>query len=129
MFLTRRWRFSAAVIAVVALTVGFSWWQYRERLRVRVVAENTTKAQELKSAIDGQFPSGSAESVVVTFLQKAHPGYVRWPAGNWTEYGLPVGNEPSDVWYCGSWTRGVKLRFESGRLVRTAVERWSFDCL
>jgi len=48
MFLTRRWRFSAAVIAVVALTVGFSWWQYRERLRVRVVAENTTKAQELK---------------------------------------------------------------------------------
>jgi hypothetical protein len=61
----------------------------------------------------------------VEALNSEYPGHVTWPASNWTEYGLPVGDEPSDVWYCGSWTHGVKLRFESGRLVSTLVERRS----
>ena len=63
------------------------------------------------------------------FLQKEHPQHVRWSASNWTEYGLPVGEARGGVWYCGSWTRGVKLRFESGKLVSTALERWSVECL
>jgi len=117
-----------AVGIVVILAVGLGW-QRRENHRLRVAAENTRKAQELKSAIDRRFPVGTSEADVATFLQNQHSGYTRFQSGNRTEYRLPVGDEPSDEWYCGSWTRGVKLRFESGRLVLTNVDRWSADCI
>ena len=131
MFLRRGRRFWAAAVglAVVVVAIGLGSSQRWQSERLRIVAENTAKATDLKTAIDSRFPAGTAESLVVTFLQKEHAGYVRWPAGNRTEYGLPVGDEPSEVSNCGSWTRGVRLRFESGRLVRSAVERWSDDCL
>ena len=93
------------------------------------MAANTAKAETLKGAIDRRFLTGALESDVVEALKSEYPGHVAWRASNWTEYGLPVGDEPSDVWYCGSRTRGVKLRFESGRLVSTVVERWSNDCM
>jgi hypothetical protein len=66
------------------------------------VAANTAKAETLKSAIDGRFPPGALETDVVEALKSEHAGYVTWPASNWTEYGLAVGDEPSDVWFCGS---------------------------
>ena len=95
----------------------------------QAIAQNTVRAEKLKIAIDQRLPPGTLESDVVSALKRDHPGYVVWPGTIATEYVLPVGDEPSDVWYCGSWTRGVKLRFESGRLVSTSVERWSTHCL
>jgi hypothetical protein len=123
-----RW-WTALGIAVVILVGALVWRQGREDARLRVVAENTQKAQALKAQIDMRFPIGTSESLVAAFLEKEHSGYTQWPATSRTEYGVPVGDEPSEVWYCGSWTRGVRLRFESGQLVGTAIERWSADCL
>ena len=112
-------------LAVLLIAIGLG----RRPARLRAVAANTAKAETLKGAIDRRFLPGALESDVVAALKSEYPGHVTWPASNWTEYGLPVGDESSDVWYCGSWTRGVKLRFESGRLVSTVVERWSNDCM
>ena len=116
---------AVTALAVVLITI----WIGRRHARLQFVAENTTKAEKLKIAIDRRLAPGALESDVVPVLKRHYPGYTEWPGANATEYGLPVGDEPSDVWYCGSWTRGVKLRFESGRLVSTSVERWSLDCL
>ena len=112
-------------LAVVLITSGI-WGHHARR---QAVAQNTVRAEKLKSVIDQRLPPGTLESDAVSALKRDYPGYVVWPGANAIEYALPVGDEPSDVWYCGSWTRGVKLRFESGRLVSTSVERWSLDCL
>jgi len=120
----------AALTAVTALL----WFvalgrRQQDPSYLRLVEANVAKAAELKFAVVQRFVAGALESSVLPVLEDEYPGYVRWPATDWVEYGLPVATEPSDVWYCGSWTRGVKLRFESGRLVSTVVGRWSFDCL
>jgi hypothetical protein len=49
----------AAAIAVLIVIGGFAWHQYRETVRVRAVAENTTHAQGLKDDIDRCFPGSS----------------------------------------------------------------------
>lgn len=116
-----------ALTAFIVVLVAIGLW--RRQARLQAVAANTAKAETLKRTLDRRFPLGALETDVVAALKSGHPGYVTWAASNWTEYGLAVGDEPSDVWFCGSWTRGVKLRFESGRLASTSVERWSGDCL
>jgi hypothetical protein len=125
----RRRVFLIALTTLAVVLVAIELGRHQARLQARAVAANTAKAETLKGAIDRRFLPGALESHVVEALKSEYPGHVTWPASNWTEYGLPVGDEPSDVWYCGSWTRGVKLRFESGRLVSTVVERWSNDCM
>jgi hypothetical protein len=123
-----RWRRAllvAAVLAVVLVVIGVGLAHRSDR----AVAENAARAERLKVAIDRRFPPGTSEASVVPALKRDYPGHVVWPGAKATEYVVPVGDEPSDVWYCGSWTRGVKLRFESRRLVSTAVERWSTNCM
>jgi hypothetical protein len=122
---------AVTALAVLLITIGI-WERHARRQAVamrQAVAENTARAEKLTIAIDQRFRPGALESDVVSALKRDYPGYVVSPSGSATEYGLAVGQEPSDVWYCGSWTRGVKLRFESGRLVSTSIERWSVDCL
>jgi hypothetical protein len=123
----RRWALLIALgaFALLLVLVGLT----TRNARLRAVAENTAKAEELKLLLDQRFPAGTLESDFVPVLKREYPNYVAWPATGSAEYGLPVGDEPSDVWYCGSWSRGVTLRFESGRLVSTSVTRWSADCL
>ncbi len=123
----RRWHLLVALtaLAAVLVTIGIG----RRQARRQAVAENTAKTEKMKIAIDQRFAPGALESDVVPVLKRDYPGYAAWAGATASEYSLPVGDEPSDVWYCGSWTRGVKLRFEAGRLVSTSVERWSFDCL
>jgi hypothetical protein len=128
MTIPRRIRIAAILVVIAAVLSGLAW-QHRERVRLQIVAENARKAEALKSALDARFPVGTPESDVVAVLDKERPGYARAPGGSWVDYAVPVGTEPSDVWYCGSWTRGVMLHFESGRLVRSTVTRWSVDCL
>jgi hypothetical protein len=134
----RSWLRTAVATAFVLAVLAIVWQQaaegirrraVAENIRRRAVAENTTKALQLKVLIDRRFPLGSAESQVVRFLQQEHPEHVSWPATTSSEYRVPVGEEPSDVWYCGSWTRGVRLRFESGKLAQSVVDRWSVNCL
>jgi hypothetical protein len=120
---------TVGVVATVVLVFLALGRRQQDESWSRVVSMNVAKADQLKSLLDQRFVTGSLESEVVPALEREFPGYVRWPATDWTEYGVPVATEPSEVWYCGSWTRGVKLRFESGRLVRTTADRWSFDCL
>jgi hypothetical protein len=122
------WRGKAG-IAVTIFLLAYGWRQYRESVRIRAVAENTIRAQTLKREIDRRFPSGTLESEVLDFLRKEHPDFVTWPSGNRTEYGVPVAEEPSNVWYCGSFTAYVRLRCEDRRLVLTEITRWSNDCL
>lgn len=123
----RRWRLLSVLMTVALLlaTIGLD----RRHTRLQAVAENTAKAETLKVVLDRRFPAGTLESDLVPILREEYPNHVMSPATGSTEYGLPVGDEPSDVWYCGSWTRGVRLRFEAGRLASIRVERWSVDCL
>jgi hypothetical protein len=122
------WRAKAA-IAVAIILLAYGWRHYRESVRLGAVAENTIKAQKLKSEIDKRFPVGTSESEILDFLRKEHPDFITWPSGAWMEYGVSVGQEPSNVWYCASFTAYVSLRCEDRRLVRTAISRWSLDCL
>jgi hypothetical protein len=122
------WRAKAA-IAVTLILLAYGWRHYRESVRLGAVAQNTSKAQKLKNEIDKRFAVGTSETEVLDFLRKEHPDFITWPSGAPTEYGVSVGQEPSNVWYCGSFTAYVRLRCEDRRLVRTEITRWSSDCL
>lgn len=123
----RRWALLIALgtFALLLVLVGLT----TRNARLRAVAENTATAEELELLLDQRFAAGTLESDFVPVLKREYPNYVAWPGMGSAEYALPVGDEPSDVWYCGSWSRGVKLRFESGRLVSASVTRSSVDCL
>jgi hypothetical protein len=118
-----------AAIAVAIILSAYGWRHYRESVRLGAVAENTIKAQKLQSEIDKRVPAGTSESEVLDFLRKEHPSFITWPSGVRTDYGVSVGHEPSNVWYCGSFTAYVTLHCEDRRLVRTEIARWSSDCL
>jgi len=116
----------AAVLLIAAL---MGWRHHRADIRLRAVAENTAKGEELKEALDRRFPIGASEAEVLDFLQRAHPDFRTFPSTARTEYWVPVGIEPSNVWYCRSTTAYVVLRFEARQLVRSEIGRWSADCL
>jgi hypothetical protein len=57
--------------------------------------DQALKALKLKSEIDKRCPGGTSESEVLDFLRKEHPGFITWPSGARTEYGVSgAGAEP-----------------------------------
>jgi hypothetical protein len=98
---SRSW--TALGIAVVILVGALAWRQGREDARLRVVAENTHKAQALKAQIDMRFPIGTSESLVAAFLEKEHSGYTQClrRAGQSTECRSAVSRAR-----CGTAVRG-----------------------
>ena len=103
--------------------------QRSEAIRAQAVENNNVKANQLKAEIDRRIAMGAAEAEVVAFLRARHPNHISFLAGRRNEYFVPVGSEPSNVWYCGSIQAGVMLRCEGGRLINTEIARWSNDCL
>ena len=128
---TYRLRRAGATIAAafVLLVVFLAWRDHREAVRMRAVAANTAKAQELKAGLDRRFTVGTSEAQVLEALRREYPDFLTFPSSVETAYSVPVGNEPSDVWYCGSTSAYVRMLFRAGRLIRTEIERWSGDCL
>jgi hypothetical protein len=129
--MTYRLRRAGIAIAVAFVLVGafLGWRDHSEDVRVRTVAANTAKAQELKAALARRFTVGTSEAEVLEVLRREHPNFLTFPTSVETAYAVPVGNEPSNVWYCGSTTAYVRVLFRAGQLVRTEIERWSTDCL
>lgn len=115
----------------IILVLAAAWWasqQRRETVRLRVVAANDAKAQELMRDIDRRFAVGTSETQILEFLRREHPDYGTVPSGTRTEYWVPIGQEPSNVWYCGSFMAYVSLECVGGRFSRTRITRWSNDC-
>jgi hypothetical protein len=92
------------------------------------VALNDEKARTLIEHLQQQLRTGNSEAEVVAYLKSNHPQYSTFPGGIKTSYAIPVGTEPSTVWYCGSFTAYVELVVESGALSRFDTMRWSNDC-
>jgi hypothetical protein len=123
-------RFACGIGIIVAIGLAhYGYRLFREPERLRIVAENTRKAEALKAEIDRRFPLGTLESKIVDFLTREHPDYANWGGLTNADYGVRIGLEPSNVWYCESWTAYVQLRLTGGRLSKTEIIRGSTDCL
>jgi hypothetical protein len=83
---------------------------------------------QIKREIDQRFPLGTPQAAIVEFLRTEHPSF-QTMTGSQTEYWIPVGREPSGVWYCGSFTAYVALECAGARLSGTRITRWSADCV
>ena len=124
------WRAKAIAVALILLSgLAYVYKQRNEGFRLRAVEANNVKAHQLKAEIDRRFAIGTSEAKVVTFLRAAHPDHRIFPGANRNEFFAPVGFEPSNVWFCGSFQAGVMLRCHDGRLISTEITRWSADCL
>jgi hypothetical protein len=122
----------AALVAAVLLLTANCYAGKNEAERLRIVAQNTARAEGLQRQIDRRFPPGAAEGDVLAFIRAEHPGTMGPNFGggtNSSSYMIPVGREPSSVWYCGSFTAYLRLFFENKQLVRSEITRWSADCL
>jgi hypothetical protein len=126
-------RRTGAIVVVVTIGVGWPayalWSRHAEATRLAAVALNDEKARTLTAHLRQQLRTGSSEAEVVAYLTSNHPQYLTFPAHTKTSYAIPVGSEPSAVWYCGSFTAYVELVVESGGLSRFDTMRWSNDCL
>lgn len=122
------WRKRGA-IAIAVFAIGYGWCRHEENVRVRTVIENTRTAEKLKAEIDRRLPAGTTQQDVLAFLHAEHPSYSTSSGADWTDYSVPVADEPSSVWYCGKFTVYVTLRCEKGLLVKSHITRWSNNCL
>lgn len=124
------WRAKALIVALI-LAAGLLYVsrQRDEAIRMVAVEANNAKALELQNEIARRFAIGTPESQIVEFMRKEHPGYQTMTLGDRTEYWVPIGKEPSGVWYCGSFTAYVAVECAGARLTRTRIARWSADCL
>jgi hypothetical protein len=120
---------AALLAAVVLAALLYGWVQHREGVRLRIVSENTAKAQLVKNAIERRLAVRAPEAEVLAFLKQAYPRYETSPSQGRTEYWIEIGKEPSGVWYCGSFTAYVRLDVREGRFTGAEIARRSFDCL
>jgi hypothetical protein len=123
-----RWR-NRAAIAIALVGIGYGWNRYQENVRIPTVTENTKRAEKLIAEIDKRLPLGTTQHDVLAFLHTEHPSYSTSSDTEWPDYSVAVADEPSNVWYCGSWTVYVTLRYEKGLLVKSSITRWSNNCL
>ena len=125
-----RWRLTALAVALVLISgLAYVSRQHSEARRMEIVEANNVKALAMKAAIEHRFPLGTPESQIVEFLRKEHPNFQTMGTPVKSEYWVPVGKEPSGVWYCGSFTAYVALEFSGERFAGAQLTRWSADCL
>jgi hypothetical protein len=125
-----RWRVKALTVALVLISgLAYVGRQRSEAHRMQVVEINNVKALQVKADIERRFAIGTAEAELVEFLRNEYRGFQTMHIGGQTEYWVPIGREPSGVWYCGSFTAYVAFEFVGARLTGTRITRWSADCL
>ena len=84
------------------------------------------RAQRFKDEVGRAFAAGASQPDVIHFLRDRRLGFY---SEGWDEVYLSVGQEPSDVWYCGPMEVGVGVTFKRQRLVQTVVSTWGLNCL
>jgi hypothetical protein len=90
--------------------------------------EMETKAQALKTEIDGRFPTGSPAAKIKEFLLRQLEYEISDLDG---EHWVMVGKAPNRDWRmpCGPWEVGVELTFQEGQLTGTRATHRGVDCL
>lgn len=103
----------------------------------RIHAENMAKAESFKEMFEREVRAGASFEEVLTYL-KAHnlhfgafgltnPQDER-PSAGYVLLEVEMFREKSPNWYCGKGSVGLGVSFVNGKLTKTDVSFWSFDC-
>jgi hypothetical protein len=96
----------------------------------RIHAEHMAKAQEFKATFDRDVKPGATFSQVLLYL-KAHDLHLDSdvpPFEGRGELTVEMFTEKSPLWYCGTGSVGLLLRFRENKLTQAEASSWSFDC-
>ena len=100
-----RWILAGLLVMVLAVGVYMLWSDHKARVAQR---EQEVRYGVMIEQVRKEYPLGSGLADVMSHLQQKHIPYSE--SGH--ELLLPLGSDPSFVWYCNNWITYADLTFD-----------------